>query len=101
MNVRQRGEMERADELAIGYLRNKEMLDSLSRSQTTAKARIKSFTFKSALKTVIGRETLVFGRRFVVGFLKTDGSKTIDYEKLFLMRPKLRKKVCRFVPVPE
>jgi hypothetical protein len=101
MTEKQRATMEKADELAKSYLRNKEMIDSLLRDQTATKSRIKTFAAISSLQTQMGRETLVFGREFAVGFLKTDGTKSVDYYKLFLMRPDLRKKLCRFVPVEE
>src|SRR5688572_2355733 len=94
-------ETEEADELGESYLRSKEQIDALFRQQDSRKNKIKIFTSKAASQTVIGRETLVFGKRFAVGFLTTDGTKAVNYKRLFKLMPAIEKKVCRFVPVEE
>lgn len=94
-------EAEIADRYGEDYFRSKERIDALLGIQETHKEVIKKFAKKADSKIEQGKETLVFGNKFAVGFMNTDIPMTIDYKQLFKLRPDLEKLVCRLMPDEE
>jgi len=89
----------RADELGISYVEvAAEAKDVYGRKEKIA---LKIKDFASRKGTVVGKQTIVIGRKYVVGFTTPEASKEIDYKKLLLLQPDLKDVIFSLMPDPD
>lgn len=68
----------RADQLGRQYVDAQEIIKVEQAKADAANTEIKELAEKHGTKT--GKETIIAGSNFVVGFLETEASKTVSYE---------------------
>src|SRR6266496_2661116 len=72
-----------ADEFGTSYFVLKEQLDVLNMQNEGLKEKIRTFATKSATAIKEGQSTVVYGKKYKVGYLTTKVPMGLDYKRLF------------------
>jgi hypothetical protein len=86
---------EKADQLGQQYEDTNGAIKDLNKSKENTADEIKEFA--SVEGETSGKQTLVYGDKFAVGYVTTDPGQVIDEKKLFRLRPDLYKTLTKRV----
>jgi hypothetical protein len=96
MKVKKAETQKRADELGDHYMKFKERYGDIDADRANTVSSI--FTLADEVGVKEGKRVVVYGKRFVVGKIKPEPSMSIDFDRLFKLRPSLKKKLMILVP---